>query len=383
VHVPALDRFARQRDGRVLAGVCIGLARGLRVDVGVVRLGLLLLCLAGGIGIVIYGALWVVLPVESAPAAAGAAHHVDNVAAIVVVVGVMLVLRSAGIWFTDAVALIGSLAAVGVVLVWGRAGGTEPLIRTPSAAVRITVGIVLVVAGFVAFNVVTGDVRALGRSVVGAALAAGGITLLFGPRLARLVSELTAERRARIRSEEKAEIAAHLHDGVLQTLALIQHRAGPNREVAALARRQERELREWLYGAPSDSAATLGGALAGDLSAVEDDLQVPVELVLVGDAPLDEQARALVAAVRESATNAARHSGATRIDVYVEVEPDFFSGYVRDRGTGFDPNLVPTDRRGLADSVIGRMRRVGGSATVRSEPGGGTEVSLRVPRERS
>jgi signal transduction histidine kinase len=383
VHVPGLDRFARQRDGRVLAGVCVGLARGLRVDVGVVRLGILLLCLAGGIGIVIYGALWLALPVASVPAAATSGHPVDNVAGIVVVAGAMLVLRGAGLWFGDAVALIGGLAAVGVVLVWGRAGGTEPMIRKPAAAVRITVGIVLVVAGFVAFNVVTGDVRALGRSVVGAALAAGGIALLFGPRLARLASELTAERRARIHSEEKAEIAAHLHDGVLQTLALIQHRAGANREVAALARRQERELREWLYGSPADSVATLGGALTRDLSGVEDDQQVPVELVLVGDAPLDEPARALVAAVREAATNAARHSGATRVDVYVEVETDCLSGYVRDRGKGFDPNVVPADRRGLVDSVIGRMRRVGGNATVRSEPGEGTEVSLRVPREGS
>jgi signal transduction histidine kinase len=383
VHLPALERFARQRDGRVLAGVCVGLARGVRVDVGVVRLGVLLLCLAGGVGIVIYGALWVVLPVESSPVAVPAAHHVDNVAAVVVVVGAMLVLRSIGVWFGDAVALIGGLAAVGVVLVWGRAGGTEPLIRKPSAAVRITVGIVLVVAGFVAFNVVTGDVRALGRSVLGAVLAAGGIALLFGPRLSRLVSELTAERRARIRSEEKAEIAAHLHDGVLQTLALIQHRAGANREVATLARRQERELREWLYGAPSDRAATLGGALAAELRGVEDDQQVPVELVLVGDAPLDEPARALVAAVREAASNAARHSGAARVDVYVEVEPDCLSGYIRDRGKGFDPDVVPADRRGLTDSVIGRMRRVGGSATIRSRPGDGTEVSLRIPRERS
>jgi signal transduction histidine kinase len=383
VHVPGLDRFARQRDGRLVAGVCVGVARGLRVDASVVRLGILLLCLAGGIGIVVYGALWLALPVESTPAAAPAGHPVDNVAAVGIVVGAMLVLRGAGVWFGDAVALIGGLAAVGVVLVWGRAGGTEPMLRKPAAAVRITVGVVLVIAGFVAFNVVTGDVRALGRSVVGAALAAGGIALLFGPRLARLASELTSERRARIRSEEKAEIAAHLHDGVLQTLALIQHRAGDNREVAALARRQERELRDWLYGSPSDSSETLGGALSSDLSGVEDDQQVPVELVLVGDAPLDEPARALVAAVREAATNAARHSGATRVDVYVEVEPDRLSGYVRDRGKGFDPNVVPADRRGLTDSVIGRMRRVGGSAIVRSEPGAGTEVSLRIPRERS
>jgi signal transduction histidine kinase len=198
-----------------------------------------------------------------------------------------------------------------------------------------------------------------------------------------LASDLTAERRARIRSEEKAEIAAHLHDGVLQTLALIQHRAGANREVAALARRQERELREWLYGSPTSGVTTLSSALTRELAAVEDDQQVPIELVIVGDAPLDEPARAMVAAVREAATNAARHAGGVRVDVYVEVDDDALTGYVRDRGAGFDPATVPADRRGLADSVVGRMRRAGGTAVVRSQPGEGTEVSVSVPRRRS
>jgi signal transduction histidine kinase len=383
VHAPALDRFARARQGRLVAGVCAGLARGLRLDVSVVRLGMLVLSLAGGFGIVVYGALWLVLPVDSEVITVPAGHRVDNVAALAVVFGAMLVLRAAGIWIGDSVALIGSVAAVGVVLVWGRADGTDAGVKNRVGAARIAVGVALVIAGFVAFNVLTGDWRALGRSVVGATLAAVGIALVFGPRLARLASELTAERRARIRSEERAEIAAHLHDGVLQTLALIQHRAGTNREVAALARRQERELREWLYGSPSDAVTTLAGALTHDLAAVEDDQQVPIELVVVGDAPLDEPARALVAAVREAATNAARHAGVDRVDVYVEADDDLLTGYVRDRGKGFDPAAVPPDRRGLADSVTGRMRRAGGTAAVRSQAGEGTEVTMSVPRGRS
>src|SRR5205823_9362068 len=179
-----------------------------------------------------YGALWVVLPVDSEATTAAPAHRVDDVAALAVVVGVMLVLRAAGIWISDGVALIGSVAAVGVVLVWGRTDATAGAAGNRTGAARVAVGVALVIGGFVAFNVVTGDLQSLGRSVLGATLAAVGIALLFGPRLARLASELTAERRARIRSEERAEIAAHLHDGVLQTLALIQHRAGPNREVA-------------------------------------------------------------------------------------------------------------------------------------------------------
>ena len=163
---------------------------------------------------------------------------------------------------------------------------------------------------------------------------------------------------------------------MLQTLALIQRRAGSNKEVAALARRQERELRDWLYASPSDAATTLSGALTSELAAVEDDQQVPVELVVVGDAVLDEGGRVFVSALREAATNAARHAGAERVDVYVEVEADTLTGFVRDRGKGFDPAAVPADRRGLADSVVGRTRRAGGTAAVRSRPGEGTEVSV-------
>jgi signal transduction histidine kinase len=357
-------------------------ARGLRLDVAAVRLGMLLLSLAGGVGVVLYGGLWLVLPTVAEPAPSGRAHRADDAAAVAVVLGVMLVLRQAGIWFTDGVALVGGTAAVGVVLAWGRsAEGPERPDRT--GALRVALGVTLLVVGFVAFSVLAGGVDTLGRSLLGAAAAAVGIVLLAGPRLSRLGSDLASERRARIRSEEKAEIAAHLHDGVLQTLALIQHRAGDNREVASLARRQERELREWLYGPPANAETTLAGALNRDLAGIEDDQGVPVELVLVGDVPLDGQARALVAAVHEAATNAARHSGAGRVDVYVEVEDDLLAGYVRDRGRGFDGAAVPADRRGIADSIVGRVRRAGGTATVRSHTGGGTEVALSVPRRRT
>ena len=383
MHVPSLARFARPDEGRLVAGVSGGVARGLGLDVSIVRLALLLLCLAGGFGVVLYGGLWLALP-QGAGASTGASHHrIDDLAALVVVVGVMLILRDAGIWFSDGVALVGAVAAVGVVLVWGRAESADAMLRDRGAAARIAVGVALVLTGFIAFNVLTGDVRALGRSAFGAVITAAGFALLFGPRLRRLATELSAERRARIRGEEKAEIAAHLHDGVLQTLALIQRRAGNNKEVAALARRQERELRDWLYAPPADAATTLSGALTSELAAVEDDQQVPVELVVVGDAALDEGGRVFVAALREAATNAARHAGADRVDVYVEVETDALIGYVRDRGKGFDPATVPSDRRGLADSVVGRTRRAGGTAAVRSRPGEGTEVSVSMPRLRT
>jgi signal transduction histidine kinase len=227
---------------------------------------------------------------------------------------------------------------------------------------------------------------------------------LFGPYLARLSDELDAERRSRIRVEERAEIAAHLHDGVLQTLALVQKRADDPKEVARLARRQERELRSWLHGAPAggvgapspgpsaageagpgagqhpaDSPPTVAARLRVVLADVEDDHGVRVELVSVGDHPLDQAGEALVSAVREAAVNAARHSGAATVDVFVEAGGDVLEAFVRDRGVGFDPTAVAADRRGLSESIVGRIERAGGTAVVTSTPGRGTEVQLSVP----
>jgi signal transduction histidine kinase len=383
VHRPEFASLRRRQDGRLVAGVCAGLARSWRLDVSVVRLGFLALCLAGGIGVLVYAALWVLMPVSDDTSPAAPSSPIDDGAALVAAVGALLLLRAAGVWFADAVTAVGLVVAVGVVLVSGRADRPVGGGSLTSSAPRIAVGVVLLIAGLVAFAAWTRDISVLGPSLLAAVVATAGVALLAGPRLGRLVTELSIERRARIRSEEKAEIAAHLHDGVLQTLTLIQQRAGDNRHVVALARRQERELREWLYGAPTNADTMLGAAVAREIGAVEDDQQVAIELVVVGDTVLDEPARALVAAVREAATNAARHADVDRVDVYVEVEPERLTGYVRDRGRGFDPSAVPADRRGLADSVLGRVQRAGGAAAVRSEPGVGTEVSLEVPRGRA
>ena len=302
--VTVTHRLARQREGRLLAGVCVGLARSLRLHPGVVRFGVLLLTLAGGLGVVAYLIAWAVLPLDDEPSPAPPTDLVDNLAALAVIVGTVLVLRGVGLWFTDGLAIVGGLAAAGLALVWGRAGGPDELMEGTSP-LRIAVGVLLVATGFVVFVALTGDFATLGRSLLGALVAAAGLVLLLGPRLARLAGDLADERRARIRSEERAEIATHLHDGVLQTLALIQRRAGDEREVAALARRQERELREWLYGggrprSEDSSDAGLASELAFELGEVEDVHRVRVELVCVGDAPLDEGVAALVAAAREA-----------------------------------------------------------------------------------
>ncbi|MGH2986816.1 MAG: sensor histidine kinase, partial [Solirubrobacterales bacterium] len=206
---------------------------------------------------------------------------------------------------------------------------------------------------------------------------------LLGPWIARLLRDLSVERRQRIRSEERSEIAAHLHDSVLQTLTLMQKRAGNAREVAALARRQERELRSWLTdGDERRDGASLAAALEAAGAEVEDAHGVAIEVVSVGDRRIDPRGEALIAATREALTNAAKFAGdAGAIAVYAEMDRDRAQVFVRDRGEGFEPDAVPADRRGLRESIVGRMARNGGSATVRSSPGEGTEIELVIEME--
>jgi signal transduction histidine kinase len=244
---------------------------------------------------------------------------------------------------------------------------------------RIVGGGLLVASGLgLGFANSGADLAAAGDVLLGVAVTLIGLGLIFGPWATRLAAQLAEERRGRIRSEARAEMAAHLHDSVLHTLALIQ-RADASPEVVGLARRQERELRAWLYRAPAPEGR-LRPAVEAIATRVEQRHNVPVDVVVVGDAPLDEAANALVDACQEAALNAARHSGAPLVSVYVEVEPDELTGFVRDEGKGFDPDQVPTDRRGIADSIRGRIRRHGGTVTILSSPGEGTEVQLRLPR---
>jgi signal transduction histidine kinase len=236
------------------------------------------------------------------------------------------------------------------------------------------------------------------------------LALVSGPWWIRLVGELRAERQARIREQERAEIAAHVHDSVLQTLALIQKGAQDPREVARVARRQERELRAWLYrplaaggqsgavggadgaasrevggpanglgGASGSPSARLGGALEAVAADVEEQYGTPIEVVLVGDCPLDERLTSAVQAAREAMVNAVKHSGADSIAVYAEAELDQVTVFVRDRGSGFLPASVAADRAGIRESVVGRMERHGGTAVIHSSPGNGTEIELSLP----
>jgi signal transduction histidine kinase len=243
---------------------------------------------------------------------------------------------------------------------------------------RIVVGIVLLVVALMVFAAQNGRFAVARDVVVAGLLGVLGLALVIGPWLFRLVGDLSEERAARVRTEERADVAAHLHDSVLQTLALIQKSSGDATTVARLARAQERELRSWLYDGPRAASETVVGALRTAAAEVDDAHGVPVHVVAVGDTPLTDELSPLVLAAREAMVNAAKHSGADRVDVYAELTDGSAEVYVRDRGRGYDEAAVPADRLGVRNSIVDRMRRHGGTATIRTAPGRGTEVRLRL-----
>ena len=363
--IPVIDD-----DRRKLAGVCAGIARRLGIDVRVVRITFIVLTLAGGIGVALYGLAYLAMT------STGALHDPAEV------------LRDVGLsWRESLGAGLGVAAlAVAVGLPWrvvlpiGAGAGTAMVMWRSGllGTRRGRVGASLMVVGAVLIASALPTLSGLQSFAFAVVVVLGGSVLLFGPWWLGMARALTAERTARIRAQERAEVAAHLHDSVLQTLALIQRRASDPAEVAALARRQERDLRAWLNADATAAADTLHGALVRAATEIEEQHGVEVEVVCVGDRPLDDDTAALAAAAREAIVNAAKFAGAGRIDVYAEVSEERAEVFVRDRGAGFDVDAVPADRRGVRDSIVGRMERHGGHAHVRSTPGAGTEVELSL-----
>jgi signal transduction histidine kinase len=257
------------------------------------------------------------------------------------------------------------------------AGAHLPAPPSAAAISRVGVGIALVIAAGFAFLQATGALSAARDVLLSVIAVVVVLGVIFAPWIVRLARSLAAERAQRIRSQERAEMGAHLHDSVLQTLALVQRRGADPQEVAALARRQERELRAWLAGRPAPGqAARLAPALEAAAADVEERHGVPVEVVVVGDRDLDPRVEAVVGAAREAMTNAAKFGAGSPVDVYAEGADSRVQVFVRDRGPGFDPGAIPGDRRGVRESIVGRMERHGGRATITSAPGAGTEVEL-------
>ncbi|MFA4929644.1 MAG: ATP-binding protein [Patulibacter sp.] len=239
-------------------------------------------------------------------------------------------------------------------------------------------GIGLVVLGALVALSSLGALDATRTSVLQLVVALAAVLVVVAPFWLRLSRRAARERSVRIRGDERAEVAAHLHDSVLQTLALIQRRSDDPREVAALARRQERELRLWLSGRSERPDVELMAALRAAAAAVEVEHAVEIDVVTTGSWPLDDRAAALLGAAREAMTNAARHGGDGRVSVFADVTGGRLEVFVRDRGAGFDVDAVPADRRGVRESIVGRMRRAGGRATITSSPETGTEVELEI-----
>lgn len=373
--------LARSSDDRVIAGVCGGLGAGLGVDPTVVRLAFVVLSLSNGVGLVAYLAACAVLPAaQPGEPTEGREPTAERAIAVgMITLGVLLLFGQMELLLPATVVWASALSAVGFALVWAR---TDEAHRTRGLLLRAAGGGLLLVLGLCVLFASGGVLNRIGQVGLAVVATGVGVGLLLGPWIVRLLRDLSVERRERIRSEERAEIAAHLHDSVLQTLALIQRADAPGR-AKTLARRQERELRAWLFDErppDGDRPATLSSALEQVVTDVEGDHDVEVDLVLVGDSEMEPRLDALVAALREAANNAARHAGVGEVSVYVEVLPSRVEAFVRDRGCGFDLDGVEPGRLGVRQSIVGRMVRHGGTAEVHSTPGEGTEVVLEIDR---
>ena len=418
-------KLYRDPANRVLGGVAAGIAEHLRVPVIVVRVIFVGLLAANGLGALLYVAFWGVLPARPGVSTTRRPTRVvlQGAGLIALAAGVMIAqYLSNGFGLDATVVSLIAVIGLGAGIIWHqadperrkrwtddlpdgpmvtalrRAGGGPPeatsaagvtlgergwfLLRLVGGGVLIVIGII----GVLSFLALRGQNAEFGTTVTGllfALLALAGLALALAPLLFRVFGQLREERVARIREQERAEVAAMVHDQVLHTLALIQRKSNDSASVLRLARGQERSLRHWLYKPSGSATERFAAALEEAAAEVEDTYGISVETVIVGDCATDEQVNALVAAAREALVNTARHAKVSSVSLYAEAEEDKVSVFVRDRGPGFELSTVEDDRHGVRGSIIGRMRRHGGHAEIRTAPGEGTEVELTMPRGRA
>ncbi|MET9590987.1 PspC domain-containing protein [Streptomyces sp. NPDC006516] len=407
---PAPRKLYRSADGRMLGGVARGLAGHLGLPVAWVRFVFLGLFFADGLGALLYAVFWIVVPLgvggvetprslfETAPDGRRRLRKPDKgqvFALVALLIGAVIFVGNVDMGSkADRYVWPALLIGAGSVLVWRQADNARRARwievgrrRRVLHLARGLAGVALVGLGLAAFMVVRGSAAQLGTALTAAIAVLTGIALLAGPYLIRMTQDLSEERLMRIRAQERAEVAAHVHDSVLHTLTLIQRNADDGGEVRRLARAQERELRNWLYNPEgtgkeeAEEPTSLAEAVKRAAAEVEDKHGVPLEVVVVGDCPLDEKLVAQMQAAREAMVNAAKYGGeGGAVQVFAEVEGRTVFVSVRDRGPGFDLDAVPGDRMGVRESIIGRMQRNGGTARLRSVPGGGTEVELEMER---
>jgi signal transduction histidine kinase len=397
----------RSADNCVLGGVCGGIAKRLGVSAKRVRFVAVLAACFFALGIVLYMAMWIFVARqgedESIIARTGSDKREKEILFVgsIAVFSLLIALEILGLQHLGFVAIFLALSALGVLVVWRGASSSERehLQRTTNQvatlgsaagegwigiALRTVVSVVFILVGVANLSRVSRQPGEAAGVVVGATALVLGLIILFAPWWIGTVRGLSNERRARVRAQERADMAAHVHDSVLQTLSLIQRSADNPVEVARLVRMQERDLRSWLvdpesFGMATDPPTTLAESALEIEHEVEDSYAVGVDVVIVGDCQLDPAVQALLGAGREAAVNAAKWSEAASVKIYIEVEPEQITMFVRDLGKGFDSAEVPSDRQGIAGSIIERMARHGGRATIRSSAGTGTEVELVLP----
>ncbi len=409
-------RLQRDPDRGIVGGVIAGLSSRFGWDVWLLRVLLVVaVVVTGGVLLAVYAFAWVAMPARSGSGRSrsfgipgGRRGWQLGLGVGLLTLSGLLAFRELGIWWSDALVWPLVLAVAGATLLWAQTrrtpridrvdvGGRPRVARRPDPQepaagpdegrfldlYRGGFGIALVIGAALLFLSQNDALGAARDAAFTAIVAIFALALILAPFIWRLGRNLATERSERIRSQERAEMAAHLHDSVLQTLTLMQKRAEDPREVSALARRQERELRGWLAGeggtGPRGGLTGFAAALRSAAEEVEDAYLVKIEVVTVGDRDLDQSASAVVGAAREALTNAAKFAAdGGPISVYAEVSEGAIETYVRDRGPGFDPAEAPADRRGVRESIVGRMQRHGGNATIARVPGAGTEVALRI-----
>lgn len=378
--------FRRSTSNRLLTGVAGGMGEWLGIRPIYIRAAFLSAILAGGFGLLVYVLAALLVPEAKEQPDPSTRTVQQRVGIGIMFVAGMFLFQGIGLWFGSVTWPI-VLVLFGLAIALDTSGfNYEQSLQGVMGTSRrpwwlVLAGLGMMIAGL-AFVLTSLDaLQSAGALVIATILTLVGLLIVGGPWLWSVIEDLGTERRARIRSEEHAEMAAHLHDSVLQSLALIQRTDDPKRMVT-LARAQERDLRAWLYDPDASDEETLRGALGATAARVEETHDVPVSVVVVGEESLPPADRkALVGAATEAMMNAARHSGADKISVFAEVTGEAIELFVTDQGSGFDPNTVDGDRKGITESIRGRMARNGGTAVIDSSDGIGTEVHLTMPQE--
>ncbi len=383
--------LARSSSDRWLAGVAGGLADRVGVEAIYVRAAFVAFALVGFVAYVVLLLVTIDSSVDTSDSRSGPRYEASGqhkLALLMLALGSLLLVREFDL--IPRLMMPAAFVLFGAAALWDRStparrskltelvvpsvGGAPTVGRAIGGGLLLIVGLGLLFSG-------TTVVQEGGKLITGILIAAIGATVVFGPWLYRLGKELSAERSERIRSDTRAEVAAHLHDSVLQTLALIQRSPDDPRRMVTLARSQERELRNWLYRNGSSEHSELEAAVQEAANRVERDHDIPVEVIVVGNVAVDADVEALIGASREAMVNAAKHSGADIVSVYVEVDANSIEAWIADQGSGFDPAGNAGFGVGISGSIVGRMERHGGKATIESSSEDGTEVHLSLPRQ--